>query len=48
MFGAAVAIAVMAIVFAVVLDDSPLLAFVLVGSALCTYIAILTGLDDYS
>jgi hypothetical protein len=42
---AAVAIAAAAIVCAVVFDQSPLLVFVLVGSALCAYIAIRNRLD---
>jgi hypothetical protein len=42
---AAVAIAAVAIVCAVVFDQSPLLVFILVGSALCAYIAIRNRLD---
>ena len=42
----AVAIAVAAIVFAVLFDQLPLLVFILVGSALCAYIAIRNRLDD--
>jgi multidrug transporter EmrE-like cation transporter len=43
---AAVAIAVAAIVSAVLFDQSPLLVFILVGSALCAYIAIRNRFDD--
>jgi hypothetical protein len=42
----AVAIAAVAIVFAVLFEQSPLLVFILVGSALCAYIAIRNRFDD--
>jgi len=42
----AVAIAAVAIVLAVLFEQSPLLVFILVGSALCAYIAIRNKFDD--
>ena len=45
MSGAA-AIAAVGIILAVVFDQSPLLVFILVGLALCAYIAIRNRFDD--
>ena len=43
---AAVAISAVGIILAVVYDQSPLLVFILVGLALCAYIAIRNTFDD--
>ena len=43
---AAAAIAAVGIILAVVFDQSPLLVFILVGLALCAYIAIRNRFDD--